>query len=563
MNSLFDLKQSAAELPSLNKGIAGMTYDQHPPTRDVTGDNFPNGAIHIRWQNSGSRWWIPSKSYIRMRAKLTRADGTTVVTMGDDVAPNMGLMSNLFQSCEFRIADKTIGRVSDYMPQVDALQQRLTKSKSYLDSVGASLNWWDHDQYKRQATVASDGCILGDENQFGINRLGQGFDAAAAGNSNNIQVVAATTHIVWTTNGGVALQDIRTLFKIGDVIDYLGVRYRIFQFGLDDDTLKDTAVRVTRADGAVVANVAADSNIDWELYRNTTQYYCPSRNAFEMIWQPPLSIFNVSHAMPAGKYEIILNPHNSSTFMKHAVETVGDDRAQGVDGDFQFVIDDMYLYLATVEGPVVENVSYFLSLEETRCQTDNIDATTGLQQKNFDVSPASFALTVAFQDTEAGTDTRRSASKFKIRRHTLGVGPTDDEQYPSGELALRRMYIQYGGQTKPSPDADPDYKDDATDATTARDYFNSRYAESMLYSGAYFDGGGAEDKNDWLQRGAYYYFSWPRDGTSESTRVNVNYQFQTAIGQSEGRVLLFDHYKQLVLISVVNGMVVDVVSREA
>lgn len=55
MNSLFDLKQSASELPSLNQGLAKQTYEQHPPTRDVTGANFPKGSQHIRWQVAGTR----------------------------------------------------------------------------------------------------------------------------------------------------------------------------------------------------------------------------------------------------------------------------------------------------------------------------------------------------------------------------------------------------------------------------------------------------------------------------------------------------------------------------
>jgi hypothetical protein len=557
MNSLFDLKQSAAELPSLNQGLAGMTYDQHPPTRDVTGSNFSNGSIYIRWQNSGGKWWIPSKSYIRMRAKLTQGDGITPVTMSDDIAPNMGLMANLFQSCEFKIADKTVSRVSDYVAQVDALTQRLTKSKSYLDSVGKSLNWWETSQYERMATISSDGCIIGDTAVSGISRLGQGFDAAAAANANNIEVVAATNHIVWTANGGQALQDLRGVYKPGDKIKYLLVEYTVIENGLPNGTLRDTAVQVRRDDGTAVANVAAASNVNWNLFKQSDEHYCPNRNQFEMIWKPPLSIFNISHAMPAGKYEIQLNPHNSTVFQKMAIETVGADRNSGLGNDFQFIVDDMYLYLAVVEGPVVDNISYFLSLEETRCQTENVDNNNSLQQRSLDVSPASFALTLAFQDTEAGTDTRRSASKFKVRK----IFPANNValEYPSGELALRRMYIQYGGDTKPSPDSDPDY---IFDAVNHRDYFSSRYAETMLYSGSYFDCGGTEDTSQWLERGPYYYFSWPKSGSSESTRVNVNFQFQTPLGQGVGRVLLFDHYKQMVMVSVVNGMVVDVVSRD-
>jgi len=557
MNSLFDLKQSAAELPSANEGISDITYDQYPPSRDVTGSNFPNGAIHIKWEVSNSKWWIPNKSYIRMRARLTKANGTTPITLSDDVAPNMSLMANLFQSCEFRLADKVISRVSDYVAQVDALQMRLTKSKSYLDSVGNSLNWWETSQYARSAAVSSDGCIRADGAINGINRLGQGFDAAG-NNANTIQVIAADTHILWAPGvNGVPIQDLRDVYKPGDRIKYLLVSYTVITNGLSNGTLQSTAVQVRRDDGMAVANVGADGNVNWELFRQTDEYYCPNRNEFEMIWKPPLSIFGISHAIPSGKFEIVLQPHVSSTFQKHAIESLGADRNQGAAGDFQFIVEDMFLYLATVTGPSVENISYFLSLEETRCQTDNVDNTTGLQQKNFDVSPSTFALTLAFQDTEAGTDTRRSASKFKIRK--IFPAANVNLEYPSAELALRRIYLQFASSSKPSPDGDPDYKF----SDNHRDYFSSRYAETMLYSGAYFDGGGAENKNDWINRGPYYYFSWARDGVSESTRVNVNYQFQTAIGQGVGRVLLFDHYKQMVLVSVVGGKIVDVVSRDA
>ncbi len=141
--SIFDLKQSAAELPSLNQGTSRLSYEQHPPTRDVTGNNFPNGAIHIRWQVAGTRWWVPANSYIRMRCSIgTNASPPLQQSANLDIAPNMGLAANLFQSAEFRIADKTVSRVSDYMAQVDALEKRLNKSKSWMDSVGKDLELW-------------------------------------------------------------------------------------------------------------------------------------------------------------------------------------------------------------------------------------------------------------------------------------------------------------------------------------------------------------------------------------------------------------------------------------
>jgi hypothetical protein len=119
------------ELSSTNQGTSRMEYEQHPPTRDVTLDNFPNGAIHFRFQTAGQKWWCPSRSYLRMRCQISKQNGTQL-TSEDNIAPNMGLCASLFQSAEFRINDKTVSRISDFMPQIDALENRLNKSKSRL-----------------------------------------------------------------------------------------------------------------------------------------------------------------------------------------------------------------------------------------------------------------------------------------------------------------------------------------------------------------------------------------------------------------------------------------------
>ena len=65
----------------------------------------------------------------------------------------MGLCASLFQSSEFRIADKTVSRVSDYLPQIDALETRLSKSSSWLKSVGATTNFRNEECKSRQAEM--------------------------------------------------------------------------------------------------------------------------------------------------------------------------------------------------------------------------------------------------------------------------------------------------------------------------------------------------------------------------------------------------------------------------
>ena len=116
---------------------------------------------------------------------------------------------------------------------------------------------------------------------------------------------------------------------------------------------------------------------------------------------------------------------------------------------------------------------------------------------------------------------------------------------------IERFLIQYAGQSLPTPDADPNF-------TTTADYTTQRYVESQMYNGAYYDSGGAETLQEYHNRGSYYYFSWPRDGTDRSTRVRVNQQFNNAADVANLRVLLFDHSKAVARIRIQSGQVIDV-----
>lgn len=109
-------------------------------------------------------------------------------------------------------------------------------------------------------------------------------------------------------------------------------------------------------------------------------------------------------------------------------------------------------------------------------------------------------------------------------------------------------------------DADPSF-------TATKDYTTQRYIESQIYSGAMYDTGGGEDIQTYHDRGAYYYFAWPRDGTDRSTRVTVHNQFDIAIGAPNNttnmRLLLFSHSKQVARVRVQDGRVVDVQLEDA
>lgn len=437
--SLFDLKTLDEELKNLNVEGARMRYDQIAATRDVVGDNFPNGRISFKFEVGGTKWWIPSKSYVRMRVKFGAADTKTQLAV-NTLAPNMGVCANLFQSGEFRIADKTVCRVSDHFAQVDAMNVRINKSKSWLDTVGAESNFWDYNLLNRSADVSA----------AGTNTVGN-------------------------------------------------------------------------------------------------QKHARNKIGHELIWQPPLGIFKIDHALPVGKYELSLNPETSSIYKIHAFEA--SDVGLVLNTDYSFEIVDMYLYICTIDGPRVDDSEYLLDLDQIRAQSDSLSQSNGAQQKRFEVSPSTYALTVAYQDAAAGTDVEHSLSKFKIEEKGANI---NDEVKTTQELNLTRMFIQYAGMQYPSPDADPEETDN--------EYFVQRYLESAMFAGGYEDNGGIESLQDYRMRGAYYHFLTPKDAGDNSTRVMVNSTFSALTRDS--RVLLFDHSKQRAKVNVKNGQVIDVVLQD-
>jgi hypothetical protein len=567
MTSVFDLKTSADELASSNQGTSRLQYDEQPPTRDITGKNFSNGAIHFKFENSGQKWWMPSKSYIKTRLKLTKSDGT-MLELADGIAPNMDLCPNLFQSCEFRIQDKVISRVADFLPQVDALETRLAKSKSWLDSVGVATDFWQADQSLRLQSVIRTGSVY-DGNVPAVQagtitaRGSAGFyDAVGAvAASNHAEYVAATGIVTFVKSaGGAVLPDANLVWTAGDFFAFRGVA----DAGVNNVQMKvisvDSATQIT-VESILTTNRDGTADPTEDFYKATGSSIIdapPSRRVsnFEAVWQPPLSIFKVEHALPCGKYELVLNPQTATAWKQRAIESVlgTASKAPGAGGQFDIEIVDMYMYVQTLDGPRTDDMSYLLDLEQTRCQAEKID-NSSFGQKNADISPSTFAITVAYQDSRAGEHTSISASKFKS--YDDAVNPT-----ASQELLLTRQFLNYAGQNFPAPDANPEFVP-AVGATGGIDYTTQGYVRSQIYSGGFYDSGGSETLKEWQDRGSYYYHSVSRDGSDRSTRLNVHSGFAAGTQVTNLRLLMFDHSRMVARVRIQDGRVVDVQLEDA
>lgn len=546
MQSIFDLPQSVGDLPSLNQGMSKLTYEQVPPLKSIVGTSFPGGRIEHRWEVSGNKWWIPSRSYLRIRAEFTNGDGSEInlqqtvdagrpfdSARGGDKAPNMGICGNLFQSMEFKIAQKVVSRISDRVAQVDALHTRLNMSKAQLDNWGADTNWWQPNFKVRQQLL----CLGG-----AIDDLVPPEVIKPSANQDSTVAIATATGVVTGVD-----TTFTTSLVVGDKIRFADLAANGGDYTVASITNDTTALVYPWP----TENIAATPN--WTIVRYKRS---PQRRNLEFIWKPPLGIFDCPYALPAGRYELSMIPANSNEYMKMVIESTALDIAQrtqldngGTAAQIQFNITDLNLYVCKTEGPRVDNMTYLLDIEDINCQVENVTG-GGFQQKNFDVEPSTTALTVAWQQQSAGLDTRFSASKFKFASD-LATLPAD-----SGELGLSRFFIRYGLDQKPSPDFDPVY-------VSPSSYITELYSETQLYSGQKFESGSCESIQDWIDRGAYLYFAWPRDGTDESTRVNVNYDFTNGLTVSNvARLLLFNHYKNVAMVTVKDGRVTDCVLQQ-
>ena len=269
-----------------------------------------------------------------------------------------------------------------------------------------------------------------------------------------------------------------------------------------------------------------------------------SRDSFETVWCPAsLSIFNVDHALPTGNYELVFNPHNLSTFQTLCVESkdLKTPWSQSASGDFKVPIQSMYLYVYTVEGPRVENMSYLLDLESSRIQTE-ANISKSFSQKMFDISPSTYAVTVCYQDSRVGSNTTKSATQFNLMGNS--------------ELCLNRFYLNYGGVNYPSPDGDFQYTDRV-------DYTTQLYINTLINNGKFQDDAGAETKNEFNKRGMYITYLTPRDGSDRSTKLTVNAGFDNTADLSTARLLVCDSFREIARVQIKDGRVIDVQLEQA
>lgn len=409
MNSIFALKTKQSDLKSSNQGVTNSTYQQILPTRSINGTaDFQKSDISFQFNVAGTKWFVPSRSYFRMRVVVSSANAP----LNEAFVISPGVMAAILQGAELRVNGKTVSRISDNLGAIYAENLRVDKSQSWLYSVGASTNAW----------------------------------------------------------GSIVLRGLGT--NVADKIER------------------------------------------------------------EYVFQPPLGIFNISHALPSGDYEIVLRPQNGKV-KTAAIEEINKQAVSVELSDFE--VESLEFFMNSIEGQRSDDVTYLLDLEETNCHVTSLNNVTSDQTHHFTVEPSTYALSVAAQDKSASSDKRFPPTKFIVGDKV--------------EQSLNRLRIQYAGQSYPTPDWSGRLDDDSV-------LISQMYMNNIINSGGFFDTGGSEDIDNFIENGVYYHVKVPKDGSDRSTRCEVTVSYSTA--PTNANLLLFSKYRTVAKVTVKDGRVVDV-----
>lgn len=550
--SIFNLPQ--APTPISDTGVVG--YRQIDLSTALNPANFIQNTHTFRFSVDGNTYWIPQRSYIRIRAKVTR-DGVAPVTRGDAVAPAYGFCSTLFQSLQHDMSGSTVSQLSSYVAQIDAMRYRTSKSEAWRETLGPLTNAYG-DFVTRQnlilrsplneeetkfvhCTKASmianppSATAIGAATSFTVTTpsadsftAGEVFSAGVAG---SLAAGTATSHIA--LGGGASWAAYSDRVAIGDFI--------VCVYPADPAPHRTKIVHITGATIVVyppLPGLGATTGFDFEIQHSVGKMSSVPAGEIEFLWSPPLSMWqDVAHGIPASIHELRLTPNQN--FAKDCLECLNPRQTPTVQ------ITDMRLFISVVDGPLAGSSDgkgqYVLNVSDWVCNANQVPINvTNLRLATFDVHPSTTQLAFAFQNST-----------------TTGINnPTSlYTSVNSEERKLGRFFIQYAGQQRPTPDSDSSLTDSKLD-TLGKNFFTQRWYETLINTNALFSPGGVESMATWLQNGPFYYFNWPKAPTDISTRVSVQYIMENTVDNLN--MLMFSRSNTAHLISLSNGRVVGV-----
>ncbi len=646
--SIYNLATSDEQLSSWVEKTQHAGTQQHAAIANVVGDQFGNQDIRIPFLVAGSRWWLPSKSYVRMRIRVTNGAMTgpplAPGQLVSPIAPTMGFCASLFQSAEFAIRGVTVSRLTDFVPQADQYWKRTQKSHQWMKTIGESVDfeelsfderrdYWQN-QYANSGMVNTRYSTLADYLQVGAPGVGLRSEVFFTFNPGDPGDPALQATVIINT-GAVGTPNFNVRFNVGtrfffqggknQVAAAAGPPIQIAQVGTtwspfpaftivniqgNADSLGRPVYGITGANfeslhsyanrynpnaaaytgTPVVVGFATDEVIGQVLesnqfgdclieYDERVHIEPCDGQAFEVCWQPPLSIFGLNHALPSMSCELILKARpgvnyslagistRPPTYTTPAAPTRPIAYGNNAPADsVRLYVDNLYFYSYQMDSDRLDDGTFMLDLAELNVTTQNLQrGNASMQQLNFLVSPSTYQVGVAFQDSRAGTTTSIPLTTLAYHQDASqaqgGFPPISQSNLLMyNNTDLTRLFLQYGNRTFPQPDAEQRFTIKGTQgiggAPNGVAYQTQRWLESCMATGQYWAPGGPEPFDYWLTKGPLYVFPTLRDPTDRSTNLVVNAQFSNT--PPAANCFVFTMSRKVATIRVANGAVQEV-----
>ena len=116
-------------------------------------------------------------------------------------------------------------------------------------------------------------------------------------------------------------------------------------------------------------------------------------------------------------------------------------------------------------------------------------------------------------------------------------------------MNLTSLQLTYANCTKPSTRWAGDYG-------SGVNQIQQRYNDSLGESGMLMSSGGSETLENYIERGAYYHYSFTRDAEDRSTQVQLSTTFSTL--EAGANIFICSWYSRAIELTTTNGMIQSV-----
>ena len=555
--SLFQLDSQPTGPRSANGGTDHYFHRVTPTSngRIVPGQHMSKQGsqqLDFRFSPSGTDWWVPSKSYfrIRVRCKQRRArtyerDSNGVVIPGNPGTPfvfgphvasiiDVGALNPTPKGQQIAGGDPVaMAAVFDKMKRSELnpswTQQEEALIEAHVGRVrparGFCASMFDTAAVKVGDTIVSK---ISDDllHQIDVFRKRTSSSSAFLNGSGNYTGLYASKDDVGFSSVGVS----KDRERVGT-----------------DNHGADSRLRVLTIDG--------------------TSGYA------ELMWQPPLGIFDYDRALPPSTFDIQLKTRAGNLLHhcldyelfrftnQYGVDLVPDQWVDALTQDgpqklLDWGLEEIYFYAAIVQGPEANDAKYALDLRETSCIARQLGSGSGPQTHNFDVDPNTSTIGFAIQGRTPWMHGSDGEFRSGLRPFNLEAGSAlasvsgnsiqagSGTQFVGGSEVrnLGYWYVSYDSKQYPSEHSEQDIKGPANTGTDdPKVYITQRWFDTVSQAGTHYMSSGAETLKEWLAGGAIYFMTWPRIPTANATRLMLTLQIKDGATEAERLYLGRDH----------------------